>query len=130
MAETLTIDTTPDTEVVGQLSADEQESLEIGEKMQAEEASLLAGKFKDAEELEKAYIELQGKLGAPKEEKEDTSQELEIEKEEEEVKEADPDFLDRLWEEAQNEVTDKTLQELSNMDPKELAQMHLSLIHI
>ena len=125
MAETLTIDTTPDTEVVGQLSADEQESLEIGEKMQAEEASLLAGKFKDAEELEKAYIELQGKLGAPKEEKEDTSQELEIEKEEEEVKEADPDFLDRLWEEAQNEVTDKTLQELSNMDPKELAQMHL-----
>ena len=68
MAETLTVDNSPETEVVGQLSADEQESLEIGEKMQAEEASLLAGKFKDAEELEKAYIELQGKLGEPREE--------------------------------------------------------------
>ena len=127
MAETLTIDTTPETEVVGELSAEEQDSLEAGEKLAAEEASLLAGKFKDAEELEKAYIELQGKLGAPKEEKEDTSQELEIEKEskEEEVKEADPDFLDRLWEEAQSEYTDATMQELSKMDPKELAQMHL-----
>ena len=68
MAETLTIDTTPETELVGELSADEQESLEIGEKIQAEEAKLLAGKYKDAEELEKAYIELQGKLGEPKEE--------------------------------------------------------------
>tara|TARA_B100001250_G_C19653214_1_gene723655 strand:- start:183 stop:956 length:774 start_codon:yes stop_codon:yes gene_type:complete len=128
MAETLTIDTTPETEVVGELSAEEQDSLEVGEKLAAEEASLLAGKFKDAEELEKAYIELQGKLGAPKEEKEDTSQELEIEKEskeDEEVKEADPDFLDRLWEEAQSEYTDATMQELSKMDPKELAQMHL-----
>ena len=48
MAETLTIDTTPDTEVVGELSAEEQDSLEVGEKLATEEASLLAGKYKDA----------------------------------------------------------------------------------
>jgi len=123
MAETLTVDTTPDTEV---LTADEQDSLEIGERMQTSQENLLAGKYKDAQELEKAYIELQGKLGEPKEEKEDTSQELEIKKEEEEeTKETNSDFLDRLWDEAQSEYTDATMQELEKMDPKDLAKMHL-----
>jgi len=122
MAETLTVDTTPDTEV---LTADEQDSLEIGEQMQTAQDNLLAGKYKDAQELEKAYIELQGKLGEPKEEKEDTSQELEIKKEKEETKETNSDFLDRLWDEAQSEYTDATMQELEKMDPKDLAKMHL-----
>ena len=129
MAETLTIDTTPDTEVVGELSAEEQDSLEVGEKLASEEAQLLAGKFKDAEELEKAYIELQGKLGKPKEETAEDSEELEIEpegKKEEETEEPASDFLDRLWDEAQDsKYTDKTMQELEKMDPKELAKMHL-----
>ena len=123
MAETLTYDNTPETEV---LTPDEQESLEIGEQMQTAQDNLLAGKYKDAQELEKAYIELQGKLGEPKEEKEDTSQELEIKKEEkEETKETNSDFLDRLWDEAQSEYTDATMQELEKMDPKDLAKMHL-----
>ena len=125
MAETLTVDTTPDTEV---LTADEQDSLEIGEQMQTAQDNLLAGKYKDAQELEKAYIELQGKLGKPTEEKEDTSQELEIEKEpeeEEETEEVDASFLDRLWDEAQDKFTDETLKELVDMDPKDLARMHL-----
>ena len=128
MAETLTIDTTPDTEVVGELSAEEQDSLEVGEKLATEEASLLAGKFKDAEELEKAYIELQGKLGKPKEETAEDSEELEIEPEgkKEEAEEPDSNFLDRLWEEAQSDkYTDETIQELSKMDPRDLAKMHL-----
>ena len=60
MAETLTVDTTPESEV---LSADEQDSLEVGEKLVAEQEGLLAGKYKNAEELESAYIELQKKLG-------------------------------------------------------------------
>ena len=121
MAETLTVDTTPDTEV---LTADEQDSLEIGEQMQTAQDNLLAGKYKDAQELEKAYIELQGKLGETEKEKEEPTQELEIEKEEE-TKESDSDFLDRLWDEAQSEYTDATIQELEKMDPKDLAKMHL-----
>ena len=125
MAETITtVDTAPETEV---LTPDEQDSLEIGEKMVAEQEGLLAGKYKNAEDLEKAYIELQGKLGEPKNETADDSEKLEIDPEgkKEETDEPDSDFLDRLWDEAQSEYTDKTMQELSKMDPRDLAKMHL-----
>jgi len=43
----------------------------------AEEAPLLAGKYKDASELEKAYIELQKKLGSPKDSEEAEAQAVE-----------------------------------------------------
>ena len=46
----------------------EQEALAVGEELQQQEQAMLAGKFKDAEELEKAYIELQQKLGQGKDE--------------------------------------------------------------
>ena len=121
MAETLTVDNTPDTEIVSQLNADEQESLEIGEKIAAEEQSLLAGKYKDAAELEKAYIELQSKLG----DKSNESPQEEVEQEVESSEDVDATILDTLWEEAQSEYTDETLQKLEKMDPKDIAQMHL-----
>ena len=121
MAETFTVDNTPETEVVGQLNADEQESLEIGEKLAAEEQSLLAGKYKDAAELEKAYIELQSKLG----DKSNESPQEEVEQEVESSEDVDATILDTLWEEAQSEYTEETLQKLEKMDPKDLAQMHL-----
>ncbi len=124
MGDTLTVDTTPQTEV---LSADEQESLEIGEQMQAEQESLLAGKYKNAEELEDAYIELQKKLGSNEDE-----QAPEAEAETEETEESEPeedigtDILDRLWEESVNDsFTEETMQELAKTDPGELAKMHL-----
>ncbi len=47
MAETLTVDTTPDSEV---LTADEQDSLQVGEKMAEAEQQLLAGKYENAEQ--------------------------------------------------------------------------------
>jgi len=126
MAETLTVDTSPQTEV---LTQDEQESLEIGEQLQAEQESLLAGKYKDAQQLEKAYIELQKKLGSSEDSSEpqaEKSEELEIEKEEPEAeKEVDTNFLDRLWDEAQSEYKDETMKELSEMSSRDLAQMHL-----
>jgi len=122
MAETLTYDNTPDTEV---LTADEQDSLEIGEQMEAAQDNLLAGKYKDAQELEKAYIELQSKLGSNQQE---TSEELEIEPEGEkgEKEEVTSDLLDRLWDEARSEnYKEETLQELGKMSSRDLAQMHL-----
>ena len=128
MAETLTYDNTPETEV---LTADEQDSLEVGETLQAEQENLLAGKYKNAEELEKAYIELQGKLGSPKEEaSEEKKEELEIEpegeKEEEVEKPSSSDILYRLWDQAvSKDYKDDTLQELSNMSARDIAQMHL-----
>ena len=60
MAETLSYDNTPETEV---LSPEEQDSLEVGEKLVAEQEGLLAGKYNSPQELEKAYLELQSKLG-------------------------------------------------------------------
>ena len=47
----------------GSLTPDEQDSLQVGEKLADEQEQLLAGKYKNAEELEKAYVELQKKLG-------------------------------------------------------------------
>ena len=65
MAETFTVDTTPQTETVpDSLTAEEQDSLAVGESIAQEQETLLAGKYKDAEELEKAYKELEQKLGS------------------------------------------------------------------
>ena len=64
MAETLTYD--PGTDTVtseDNLTPDEQESMKIGEELVGEQQQLLAGKYKNAEDLEKAYVELQKKLG-------------------------------------------------------------------
>jgi len=62
MTEKLTYDPTPAD--APELSEDEQKSLEVADKLQQEEAELLAGKFKNAEDLENAYLELQKKLGS------------------------------------------------------------------
>ena len=128
MAETITtVDTSPDTEV---LTADEQDSLEVGEKMVAEQEGLLAGKYKNAEELEKAYIELQGKLGSKDDtvsEPEETPEIPEPEATKEEEPPESTDILDRLWDQAVNkDYNDDTLQELSKMSARDIAQMHLN----
>jgi hypothetical protein len=60
---TLTYDATEYQE--GEFSQEEQEALAVGEQLQQEQEQLLAGKFRDAEDLEQAYIELQRKLGDP-----------------------------------------------------------------
>ena len=62
--QTFTVDTTTQTETVpDNLTPDEQESLKVGEEISQQEDQLLAGKYKSAEELEKAYKELESKLG-------------------------------------------------------------------
>ena len=45
-----------------ELTPEEQDSLAVGEAQLEQEQQLLAGKYKDAEALEQAYIELQQKL--------------------------------------------------------------------
>ena len=80
MAETLTVNDTPQQEG---LTAEEQDSLQVGEQMAEQQGELLAGKYKNAEELEQAYVELQKKLG----EKDGVSQEGREETQEVEAKE-------------------------------------------
>ena len=64
MGETITYDAATDTvSTEGSLTADEQDSLQVGEQMIADQEGLLAGKYKSPQELEKAYLELQKKQG-------------------------------------------------------------------
>ena len=120
MAETLSIKPEPKTE----LTPDEQESLAIGEEMAAQQETLLAGKYKNAEELEKAYKELESKIGtqeAPPQESADpesTEEKTEVQKE----------FLSSLWEESQQEgdFKQETLDKLKEMNPTDLAQEYLN----
>ena len=118
MAETLTYDNTPNTEV---LTEEEQDSLKVGEELQQEQEALLAGKYKNAEELEKGYLELQEKLGS------NETEEEEEEYEEGEEGEEDLDILEELWEYEINneEIHEDALAELQEMDPVDIAEMHL-----
>ena len=45
------------------VEADQQESLEIGNALEAQQQQLLAGKYKSAQELEQGYLELQKMVG-------------------------------------------------------------------
>jgi len=121
---TLTYDSAESQE--GEFTPEEQENIKVGEALEEQQNDLLAGKFKDAEDLEKGYIELQKKLGEQKGEAEE-QQEVETVEDTEENKESEVDvaFLDKLWDEANDEFSQDTLKELEGMKPQDLAQMHL-----
>lgn len=122
MAETLTVDTTPESEV---LTADEQDSLEVGEKLVAEQEGLLAGKYKNAEELESAYIELQKKLGG------DDGQEVREGSEEEVTEEPASPAMSLISEASaefyanENSLTEETIEKFSDMSSKELVSAYI-----
>jgi hypothetical protein len=126
MSEEQTLSYENNTETVStedNLNQEEQDSLKVGEQMQEAEDQLLAGKYKSAEELEKAHIELQKKLG---EKSEEVSEEPEPEKETEEEapKDTESNLLDQLWEEGTtSKVTRETFEKLQKMDPVEVAKM-------
>jgi hypothetical protein len=106
----------------GELNSDEQESLAIGEEMANDQETMLAGKYKNAEELEAAYIELQKKLGSKEDQGESES---EPEQTEEETSTTDTSLFDKIWEESKDEFTEETLKELAGADPTDLANMYL-----
>ena len=75
MAETLSYQEPQNVTTVDNLTPEEQDSLQVGEQLSQQEEQVYAGKYKSAQELEKAYIELQAKLGEKKEETETASAE-------------------------------------------------------
>jgi hypothetical protein len=75
MAETFTMKETPVNSEV--LNSDEQDSLAVAESLEGGKEPLLAGKFKDPQALEQAYVELQKKLGEPRDEVQSTEDESE-----------------------------------------------------
>ena len=137
MAETLTFENNQEVTTMENLNAEEQDSLQVGEAMQEAQDDLLAGKYKDAQELEKAYVELQKKLGdkgskdSPEAGNSQDSEEVESEEDQQDEDEAESDtsqdgILDQLWEEANgDEYSKETLEELQKLDSVDIADMHL-----
>lgn len=119
MAETLTMESNVEKTSVENLSAEEQDSLKVGEQMQEAQDQLLAGKYKNAEELEKGYLELQQKLSS--------NQPAEKAEPEQTEESAEPTILDRIWEEStsQEEFSPELTEEISKMSSTELANMYL-----
>ena len=112
------------------LTPEEQDSLKVGEAMEQEQDRALAGKYKNAEELEKAYIELEKKLGQQSDSPEANSEpESEPEKVEDTPEEAAQfAILEDLWDQAtseKGEYSKDTLDKLDKLSNREIAQLHL-----
>ena len=131
MAE-LTYDPTPADQ--GEFSAEELDSLAVGEQMMQAQEQLLAGKYENAEQLEKAYIELQSKLGerssTEQEPEGDAPEEVEYEEEElqEEVEWSDAAVAIANAAGQYNEtgeISDEMMQQLSQMSSEELVQAYV-----
>ena len=97
--------------------------------MVQQQEELLAGKYKNAEELEKAYVELQSKLGEKKEDSEE--KETTAEKEEEPEK-AEVSPAVSLLNEANEEyfsndgkLSEETIDKFSSLSSKDLVKAYL-----
>ena len=116
-------DQKPETEV---LTEEEQDSLAVGEKLVTEQEGLLAGKYKSAEELEKAYKELESKLG-----QQETVEKAEPESEPEPTSLSDNANIitsasDEYYKN-DGKLSPETLQKFSNMSSQDLVNAYLEV---
>jgi hypothetical protein len=127
MAEILSYDPAGDPEIVGAIEADQAESLAIGEEMINQANARLAGKYKDAQELEKAYIELEKKLGSRDVQEETQEPQAEDQQEEWSEYSTQIEAISRAAEEfnTNGELSEETLAEFEQMSSKELIQAYL-----
>jgi len=133
MSETYSYDNTPETEV---LTAEEQDSLQVGEQLVAEQEQLLAGKYKSTEDLEAAYLSLQKKLG---QEEEEVDYESTDEGYAEEEEGSDEEVFDEapavsLINEASEEywsnegtLSEETIERFSEMSSQDLVNAYLEI---
>jgi len=131
MSETYSYDNTPETEV---LTEEEQDSLKVGEELVEQQEGLLAGKYKNAEDLEAAYLSLQQKLGQQEEGTEEEGDEGYTEEEEsdEEVSEDAPAIS--LINEASaeyyandGELSEDTINKFSEMSSQDLVNAYMEI---
>ena len=116
-----------------EFSEEELDSLKVGEKMLEEEQEMLAGKFKDAEALEQAYIELQKKLGKNSEENDEPEETEEVRDEEtssEEVEQTPSEALltsaSAEWYE-KGELSEETMDNLKALSSEELLSTYMKM---
>tara|TARA_Y100001970_G_C14163625_1_gene819988 strand:+ start:320 stop:1156 length:837 start_codon:yes stop_codon:yes gene_type:complete len=139
MAETLTFDNTTEQTSADNLTSEEQESLQLGEQIQEQESQLLAGKYENAQQLEKAYIELQKKLGSEDkadtseaEQSEESDQSDEKEESDNELPEEFKPHLETLKSATEEfkengKLSEETLDKFNEMSSKELMQVYFSM---
>jgi len=121
MAEIMTYDSTTDSVIMESIESNEAESLAIGEELMAQQEERLAGKYRDAKELEKAYLELQQKLGSRSDNEVEDS-EPETEAEYEATEDEQVDFLWTVNDEIAEtgEISEETLAKFDSMSSREL----------
>ena len=128
MTEKLTYDPTPADAT--EFSADEQNSLEVAEKLGQQESELYAGKFENAEELENAYLELQRKLGSnDDDEVEDTT----LDEDEVDYDEATVAGIELITEASdeyyanEGQVSAETMQKFQEMSSSDLVNAYMAI---
>ena len=128
MTEKLTYDPTPAD--APEFSADEQNSLEVAEKLGQQESELYAGKFENAEELENAYLELQRKLGSnDDDEVEDTT----LDEDEVDYDEATVAGIELITEASdeyyanEGQVSAETMQKFQEMSSSDLVNAYMAI---
>lgn len=129
MAINLTYDPSDDPVAIEAQQAHDAEAYAIGEQLEQEQANLLAGKYRNAEELEQAYIELQRKFGSRDQDEE--APEVTDDTQEEEEPEENPtvDLLYNIREEldSNGELSAETLASLEQVSSQDLVQTYLRL---
>tara|TARA_A100001515_G_scaffold63927_1_gene50655 strand:- start:704 stop:1510 length:807 start_codon:yes stop_codon:yes gene_type:complete len=132
MAETntYTVDTTPETVTsVESLTEEEQDSLKVGEELVEQQEQLLAGKYRDAAELEKAYIELQKKLGDQGESETKETAEPEPEETEQPSLSDGASLITSASDEFNNDgkLSPETLEKFNSMSSKDLVEAYMEI---
>ena len=128
MSETLSYQPEVQTETnLDQLTPEEQDSMKVGEALEQQQETLLAGKYKNAEELEKAYVELQKKLGDDKE----TEQASAEDKAEDKPQFSDgANLINSASEEYYangNKLSDETMAKFSSMSTQDLIKAYMEV---
>ena len=129
MTETLNYDPTdPD---APEFSEDEQNSLEVAEKLGQQENELLAGKYQNAEELEQAYLELQKKLGS--DDDDDEVEDTTLNEDEVEYDEATVAGIETIqsasdeYYENEGSLSAETMEKFGQMDARDLVNAFMAI---
>ena len=129
MTEKLTYDSTPAD--APELSEEEQQSLEVAEKLGEEEAKQYAGKFENADELEKAYIELQKKLGSDEEPEQEAETEADKPDEEDEPEQSAAATLiieaSQEWASSDGKLSEETMAKFSEVSNEDLVKSYMAM---
>ena len=125
MTEKLTYDPTPAD--APEFTEEEQAALEVADKLGQEENDLILGKFKDADDLAKAYSELEKKLGSN-----DSDDEPEVDTETDEPEEVSAGVslitdASKEYFENDGKLSDETMSKFSEMSAQDLVQAYMDV---